>query len=88
MCVRVFICVRACSNDYFDADTGVDESKPESVVNLTGNRFLVGSAAVAFFALGTGLLWALISQTGDMRPAALLAFSMACGYVYQGPPFR
>jgi hypothetical protein len=25
-----------CSNDAFDASTGVDETKPESVVNLTG----------------------------------------------------
>jgi hypothetical protein len=35
-----------CSNDAFDASTGVDESKPESVVNLTGKHravtFVVG----------------------------------------------
>lgn len=27
-----------CSNDAFDADTGVDSTKPESVVNLLGGN--------------------------------------------------
>ena len=35
--VRTTVC-DACSNDAFDATTGVDGGKPESVVNLTGKQ--------------------------------------------------
>jgi len=76
------------SNDAFDATTGVDETKPESVVNLTGNRPLVFWLSVAFLVVGVSLLGHFISSTGDMRVAAMLALSIACGYMYQGPPFR
>ncbi len=55
---------------------------------FAGNRPLVFGLSLAFFAAGTSLLGALLSVTGDPRPLALLAFSIACGYVYQGPPFR
>jgi 2-carboxy-1,4-naphthoquinone phytyltransferase len=77
------------SNDYFDASTGVDRSKPESVVNLLGgNKSLVGRAALACFVTGAGLLSCLLAQSGASLPAYLLSLSIACGYVYQGPPFR
>ena len=76
------------SNDAFDASTGVDRSKPESVVNLTGNRQLVLCASLVFLAAGTALLAKLISATGDMRITTRLAMSILCGYLYQGPPFR
>lgn len=45
----------ACSNDAFDAETGVDKSKAESVVNLTGNRKAVLAVANGFLLAG-GLL--------------------------------
>ena len=38
----------ACSNDAFDAAMGVDAAKPESVVNLTGNKNAVLWAANIF----------------------------------------
>ena len=44
--------------------------------------------AKALLLAGVGLLGHLIAGCGDGRPAAMLAFSIACGYVYQGPPFR
>lgn len=66
----------------------MDATKPESVVNLTGNWSLVFWLSIAFLVVGVSLLGTLISSTGDFRVAALLAFSIACGYVYQGPPFR
>ena len=44
-----------CSNDAFDAETGVDKSKAESVVNLTGNRKVVLAIANGFLVAG-GLL--------------------------------
>ncbi|GLI70846.1 hypothetical protein VaNZ11_015857 [Volvox africanus] len=82
------------SNDAFDAHTGVDASKPESVVNLLGggpkNHRAVLLLANSLLAGGVALLAHLISSApgGDFRPAGLLAFSIACGYIYQGPPFR
>lgn len=80
----------ACSNDAFDASTGVDVHKAESVVNLTGNRTGVLLLSKLFLAAGLGLLSSSIAaatQT-DGRVTAMLAAAIACGYVYQGPPFR
>lgn len=78
------------SNDAFDAATGVDKTKRESVVNLTGGKKgLVLLVANIFLLGGLSLLGCLIpSSGGDMRPAAMLFLAIACGYVYQGPPFR
>lgn len=80
-----------CSNDAFDAKTGVDtqERKPESIVNLTG----FGAApllAIAFSALMVGLtlLMGPVSNSGSSLPGAMLLGSILCGYLYQGPPFR
>ena len=50
------------SNDAFDASTGVDGGKPESVVNLTGNRKGVLLLANAFLAAGGALLWKTVSS--------------------------
>ncbi|KAG2452071.1 hypothetical protein HYH02_003107 [Chlamydomonas schloesseri] len=84
------------SNDGFDSLTGVDAAgaKPESVVNLLGGG-AAGRAAVLLVAKAALLAGVLLlgrclgaAPGGDPRPAALLAFSIVCGYVYQGPPFR
>jgi 1,4-dihydroxy-2-naphthoate octaprenyltransferase len=77
-----------CSNDAFDAETGVDQTKPESVVNLTGNRTAVLLLSKAFLAAGLLLLGWGISSAGDSRISAMLGIAIVCGYVYQGPPFR
>lgn len=77
-----------CSNDAFDAETGVDRSKPESFVNVTGNRPAVFAAAVAFFMAGVALLGRFIGGAQDPRIGTMLGLAIACGYVYQGPPFR
>ncbi|CAI5460604.1 unnamed protein product [Closterium sp. Yama58-4] len=76
------------SNDGFDSFTGVDKTKPESVVNLTGSRFRV--LAAAFLMLGVGLagIFSGAAAVADPRVGWLLAASIACGYVYQCPPFR
>jgi 1,4-dihydroxy-2-naphthoate octaprenyltransferase len=78
------------SNDAFDAATGVDKAKRESVVNLTGGKKgLVLLVANAFLLGGISMLGSLLASIGgDIRPAAMLALAIACGYVYQGPPFR
>ncbi len=73
----------------------MDHAKPESVINLLGGPSPARRAAVLLLAKGLLLSGALLlghlittAPGGDMRPAAMLAFSIVCGYVYQGPPFR
>lgn len=85
------ICIIAwlnLSNDGFDAETGVDKAKAESVVNLTGSRGLVLGLSAAFFAAGAWLLAGGLGAAASGAPAAMLAAAIACGYIYQGPPFR
>jgi 1,4-dihydroxy-2-naphthoate octaprenyltransferase len=78
----------ACSNDAFDATTGVDVHKHESFVNITGNRNGVLLTAKLFLAAGLSLLAANINTAHDPRVLYMLAAAIVCGYVYQGPPFR
>ena len=80
------------SNDVFDADTTVDATKAESVVNLLGGKARAQRPllwlSIAILLLG---LWGLVyaSPLGSQPTACfLLAAAIACGYVYQGPPFR
>lgn len=88
-CLHVAVCCcHACSNDAFDASTGVDQHKAESVVNLTGNRIGVLLLSKLFLLAGLGLLGSSIAAAADVRVSAMLAAAIACGYVYQGPPFR
>ncbi|MCO5548985.1 hypothetical protein L7F22_002450 [Adiantum nelumboides] len=76
------------SNDAYDAETGVDKGKRESVVNMTGSREAVLVSAYACLALGmSGLLW-VCWQAQNMQVFALEAAAIACGYIYQCPPFR
>jgi hypothetical protein len=66
----------------------VDRCKPESFVNVTGNRAVVLAAAVGFFVGGVALLGRFIGGAQDPRIGVMLGLAIACGYVYQGPPFR
>ena len=59
------------SNDAFDATTGVDGDKPESVVNLTGNQGGVLALANAFLAAGGLLLWRAVSAAVRLGNAVL-----------------
>lgn len=65
-----------CSNDAFDADMNVDGNKPESVVNLTGNRNAVMIAAWSCFAVGVASLWRL--TTGWVRDFSFRCKQLAC----------
>jgi hypothetical protein len=49
------------SNDVFDAATGVDKNKPESVVNLVGNWRKVFLASNVFLLMGVGILFSIVS---------------------------
>jgi 1,4-dihydroxy-2-naphthoate octaprenyltransferase len=82
------ICIIAwlnLSNDVFDSVTGVDKSKKESLVNLTGNRTMVFLTANALLLVGAGLLFYMIQST---LVAKMLYAAICMGYLYQGPPFR
>lgn len=76
------------SNDVYDSDTGADKNKKESVVNLVGSRAVTQYAANISLLLGfVGLFWAF-AEAGDVRFIFLVICAIACGYVYQCPPFR
>ena len=77
-----------------DADSGamrvikVASTPDNPAIGLVRGVNAVLAAANAFLVVGVSLLYYLITATQDWRVAAMLAVSIACGYVYQGPPFR
>lgn len=76
------------SNDAYDAETGVDKGKRESVVNMTGSREGVLISAYTCLLFGIlGFIWGAW-QAQNMPVVALLAGAITCGYIYQCPPFR
>ena len=77
------------SNDGYDAETGVDLEKPESVVNLTSNKEGVLALAWSLLAAGTALIaHGLMQASRGTTCAALLATAIGCGWAYQCPPLR
>ncbi|WIA35684.1 hypothetical protein OEZ86_004090 [Tetradesmus obliquus] len=76
------------SNDAFDATTGADVHKPESVVNLTGNRIGVLLASKLFLAAGVCVLASNVDPAQNPRVMCMFGAAITCGYIYQGPPFR
>ena len=63
-------------------------AKAESVVRLVGSAKKVHAAAASALLAGGGGLAALVCLGRDVRVGALLAAAVACGVVYQAPPFR
>jgi 2-carboxy-1,4-naphthoquinone phytyltransferase len=76
------------SNDVFDAETGVDVNKANSVVNLTGRRSLVFWISNLCLALGLLGIGAIAWVQQDITVIGLILLCCGLGYVYQGPPFR
>lgn len=76
------------SNDVFDSETGIDQNKHHSLVNLTGSKLLVFWLGNLF--LVSGLLGILVIcwWQKDLTVMGLILLCCALGYVYQGPPFR
>ncbi|MGG6293099.1 2-carboxy-1,4-naphthoquinone phytyltransferase [Leptolyngbya sp. AN02str] len=76
------------SNDVFDSETGIDQNKHHSLVNLTGNKpliFWIGNLCLALGVLG------IVAIALWQRDFTVLGLILACcglGYLYQGPPFR
>ncbi len=76
------------SNDVYDAETGIDQNKHHSLVNLTGNRplmFWIGNGLLALGVLGIVAI-AFLQQ--DFTVLGLVLLCCFLGYLYQGPPFR
>jgi 1,4-dihydroxy-2-naphthoate octaprenyltransferase len=76
------------ANDVFDSETGIDQNKHHSLVNLTGNKRLI--FWLANLCLGAGIMGILAIAWGQ-RDFTILGLILACcglGYMYQGPPFR
>jgi 1,4-dihydroxy-2-naphthoate octaprenyltransferase len=76
------------SNDVFDSETGIDENKAHSLVNLTGNKSLIFWLSNLFLAAGIFGIFAIAWGQRDFTVIALILVCCALGYSYQGPPFR
>jgi 1,4-dihydroxy-2-naphthoate octaprenyltransferase len=76
------------SNDVFDSETGIDQNKHHSLVNLTGNKQLIFWLGNFCLALGLLGIVAIAFWQKDPTVIALILLCCALGYIYQGPPFR
>ncbi|MBD2528530.1 2-carboxy-1,4-naphthoquinone phytyltransferase [Nostoc flagelliforme FACHB-838] len=76
------------SNDVFDSETGIDQNKHHSLVNLTGDKLLV--FWLGNLCLGLGLLGilAIAFWQQDLTVIGIIVLCCGLGYMYQGPPFR
>ncbi|MEH2442201.1 2-carboxy-1,4-naphthoquinone phytyltransferase [Nostoc sp.] len=76
------------SNDVFDSETGIDQNKHHSLVNLTGNKPLI--FWIGNLCLGLGLLGilAIAYWQQDLTVIGIILLCCGLGYTYQGPPFR
>ncbi|EHC10217.1 1,4-dihydroxy-2-naphthoate phytyltransferase [Fischerella thermalis JSC-11] len=76
------------SNDVFDSETGIDQNKHHSLVNLTGNKLLIFWLGNIFLCLGLLGILAIAWWQHDWTVIGLILVCCALGYFYQGPPFR
>lgn len=76
------------TNDVFDSETGIDQNKHHSLVNLTGNKPLI--FGIGNLCLGLGLLGilAIAFWQQDLTVIGIILLCCGLGYTYQGPPFR
>ena len=75
------------TNDLFDSETGVDEFKFHSVVNLINNKKLISTIAYSSLLIGLFIIL-LISLSVNIKIILLVITCCFLGYLYQGPPFR
>eukprot|EP00741_Cyanophora_paradoxa_P025749 tig00000391_g24847.t1 len=76
------------SNDVYDSQTGVDNEKHDSFVNLTGKPAAVQAAALACLAVGAACVGLADRRMPNRSLAKIAALGVVFGYLYQGPPFR
>ena len=75
------------TNDLYDAETGIDEFKFHSIVNLIKNKKIISFIAYASLVIGL-LIILIISVSTSINIFILVAACCFLGYLYQGPPFR
>ncbi len=75
------------TNDLFDSETGIDEFKFHSVVNLVKNKKLISLIAYSSLSIGLFIIF-LISLSVNIKIIILILVCCILGYLYQGPPFR
>ena len=75
------------TNDLFDEETGIDEFKFHSIVNLIKNRKIVSITAYSSLLIGL-LIISIISISTSQNILILVGACCFLGYLYQGPPFR
>ena len=75
------------TNDLFDAETGIDEFKFHSIVNLIKNKKIISFIAYTSLVIGL-LIISIISVSTSINIFILVAACCFLGYLYQGPPFR
>ncbi len=75
------------TNDLFDAETGIDEFKFHSIVNLVKNKKIISFIAYTSLVIGL-LIISIISVSTSIKILILVASCCFLGYLYQGPPFR
>lgn len=76
------------SNDVFDAETGIDDNEPTSLVNLTGNKRLIFWIGNFCLMLGISGILAIAWWQQDPTILGLILLCCGLGYIYHGPPFR
>jgi 2-carboxy-1,4-naphthoquinone phytyltransferase len=76
------------SNDVFDSETGIDQNKAHSLVNLTGNKQFVFWLGNLCLGLGLLAILAIAWWQQDLTVIGIILLCCALGYIYQGPPFR
>lgn len=75
------------TNDLFDAETGIDEFKFHSIVNLIKNKKIISFIAYTSLVIGLSII-SIISVSTSVNILILVAACCFLGYLYQGPPFR
>ena len=75
------------TNDLFDAETGIDQFKFHSIVNLIQNRKIISIIAYTSLIIGLSII-SVISISTSITILILVGACCLLGYLYQGPPFR
>jgi len=75
------------TNDLFDAETGIDEFKFHSIVNLIKNKKIISFIAYTSLMIGL-LIISIISVSTSINILILVTACCLFGYLYLGPPFR